>query len=261
MPKKILLELKGSAGQRYSSSVATLLHGALMENIDSDYVGRLHSQDFHPFSQYALVDGDTIKWQISVLNEEAEDKIISRLMADDLQEIILEHRNERFEITRKEVIKEVSYHDLINEFYFGKQDRYLRLKFLTTTSFKQNGQYCIFPSVRLIFQNLMKKYDQSSEDSSIFTEELLEHYEKYAQISGYRLQSSAFRLEGIKVPGFRGEITVKINGPQQMVNMAWLLAKYGEYSGVGIKTGIGMGGMEIAERQDKNVRQQGVEHE
>ena len=103
----------------------------------------------------------------------------------------------------------------------------------------------------------MKKYDQASTENSIFSEELLDHYSKYASIVRYRLQSATFFLEGVKVPGFKGDITIKINGPQQMINMAWMLAKFGEYSGVGIKTGIGMGAMRIT---DPYQRGKGVEN-
>ena len=57
-------------------------------------------------------------------------------------------------------------------------------------------------------------------------------------------------MEGVRIPGFQGEVTIKINGPQQMVNMAWMLAEFGTYSGVGIKTSLGMGGMMILEKNE-----------
>ena len=44
-----------------------------------------------------------------------------------------------------------------------------------------------------------------------------------------------------------GELTIRVKGPQQMVNLAWMLVKFGTFSGIGIKTGLGMGGMHIEE--------------
>ena len=35
-----------------------------------------------------------------------------------------------------------------------------------------------------------------------------------------------------------------------MVNLAWLLAAFGEYSGVGIKTSMGMGAMRVVEEKE-----------
>ena len=63
-------------------------------------------------------------------------------------------------------------------------------------------------------------------------------------------------MEGVKIPGFKGDITIRIGGPQQMSNMAWMLAKFGEYAGVGIKTGIGMGAIKVldSDRRWKEVK-------
>ena len=42
-----------------------------------------------------------------------------------------------------------------------------------------------------------------------------------------------------------------MTGPQQFVNLMNLLVRIGEYSGVGIKTAMGMGAVEIIERKEK----------
>ena len=48
-----------------------------------------------------------------------------------------------------------------------------------------------------------------------------------------------------------GRITLKITGPQQFVNLMHLLIRIGEYAGIGIKTAMGMGAVEIIERKKK----------
>lgn len=95
----------------------------------------------------------------------------------------------------------------------------------------------------------MMKYDSCSDDVDIFSDDVMEHFEKNIQIIRYKLRSYDFHLEGTKVPAFLGEITLKINGPQTLVNLADYLLKFGEYSGVGIKCSIGMGGMRVEERR------------
>lgn len=79
----------------------------------------------------------------------------------------------------------------------------------------------------------------------MFDDEVLAHYEEYSHIIAYKLKSVKFSMEGITIPSFMGSLTIRISGPQQLVNLAWMLADFGRYSGVGIKTSIGMGSMEI----------------
>ena len=67
------------------------------------------------------------------------------------------------------------------------------------------------------------------------------------------MRSTRFHLEGVTIPSFIGEVTIKITGPQMMVNLANMLAAFGEYAGIGIKTSIGMGAVEI-NRERRGVK-------
>jgi len=61
----------------------------------------------------------------------------------------------------------------------------------------------------------------------------------------YDLKSVSFSLEGVKIPSFIGKITIKLHGTDTMANFVNMLFEFGEYSGVGIKTSLGMGYMKI----------------
>lgn len=251
MPTKLSIFLQGDPGQRHGSYVAPLLQGVLMELIDSSYAKMLHMNQMHPYSQYVERKlegkGESIIWHVNCLTEEAEKEIIPVLCKENLTEITLKHRDECLHIVKRQMEK-VTEKELIDQYYFAEHSKLLHLRFVTPTSFKHDGSYVIFPSVRLIFQSLMNKFDASSSENQVFSDELLEHYEKYAHIVGYRLRSTVFYMENTKIPSFMGDITIRINGPQQMLNMAWMLAEFGTFSGVGIKTGLGMGGLEILTR-------------
>lgn len=56
-------------------------------------------------------------------------------------------------------------------------------------------------------------------------------------------------MEGIKIPSFIGEIGIRINGTDTMARYVKLLARFGEYSGVGIKTAMGMGAFRIKQKE------------
>ena len=262
MPTSLIIRLKGEKEQRHGPYMASMMQGVLMEKIDPAYAELLHATGAHPYSQYVQVkEDDTIYWTINAMSGEAERNIIAPLLKNEDRSIFLSHRDETLEIIDKRT-ESISYDELVQKYYLGTNDRALTLQFLTPTSFKQNGRYCIFPTSRLIFQSLMMRYDAGAEESSIFSEEMVEEFEEYAEITDYRLRSVRFSMEGVKIPSFAGECTIRIRGPQQLVNVAHMLAQFGQYSGVGIKTGLGMGALRVENNsiKGKGKRANPVKH-
>lgn len=247
MLTKLVITLEKNKNEKYGYYMGSMLQGVLMQAIDKDYASKLHESQIHPYSQFVSFDQDHIFWHIQALNDDADHYIINTLMDENFKSFRIEHRNEVIQVISKEESK-ITEDDLIKKYYFGKNPRTVKLQFLTPVSFKKDNQYQIFPNIRLIFQNLMMRFDANSTQNEIFSQDLLEDFENHIHIVGYHLRSTYYYTNSVKIPSFMGNIILKINGPQPMVNLVWLLAKYGEYSGLGIKTGIGMGGMKIIER-------------
>jgi len=245
---KITLKLTEFSGERPSFSMSSLFQGVLMEQTDSSFAEKMHVTGLHPYSQYLQFQGNQVIWTVNALNREAKEHLISKLEADDFQSVFIRDHQETFSIAEKQ-IRSVSYEELVRKYYLGQCSHILKIAFVTPTSFKSSGRYQLFPSAKLIFQSLMMKYDQASGDSTIYSEEMLNEFERYSEIVGYRLKSTSFSMEGVRIPSFLGTVTIRIHGPQQLANVAWMLAAYGEYSGIGIKTGAGMGGLKIIEKQ------------
>ncbi|MDD4570261.1 MAG: CRISPR-associated endoribonuclease Cas6 [Tepidanaerobacteraceae bacterium] len=243
---KLEVTLENKDNDRLSYSISTLFHGAMMEMIDTQYGETLHRDGLKPYSQHIEIENNIVKWVINTLSQEARNKIINPLL-DNLQSINLKHKDLILKVIEKNVrIK--TYDQLLNEKYFSDGNRYINVQFTTPTAFKSQDMYVFFPELRLIYQSLMNKYDNSSMDTSIYSKEVLEHLVNNSNITKYQLKSTVFHLEGVKIPSFIGQITIKINGPQAMVNLANLLFAYGEYSGIGIKSAIGMGSIRILEK-------------
>ena len=140
------------------------------------------------------------------------------------------------------------YQQLMDEFYADSFSKYVNLEFVTPTSFKSSGRYVVLPELRYIFQSMMHKYGAAIADSQLPDEDMLRQLIACSSISQYRLRSTAFPLEGVKIPSFKGEISIKINGTVAMAKYVRLLVRFAEFSGIGIKTAIGMGGMRIVDR-------------
>ena len=74
---------------------------------------------------------------------------------------------------------------------------------------------------------------------------MLETLISSSNISRYELKSTLFSLEGTKIPAFIGKMTLKINGSQTLCSFVNMLFTFAEYSGIGIKTGLGMGAIRL----------------
>ena len=104
----------------------------------------------------------------------------------------------------------------------------------------------------------MNKFDAASESNAVSYPELLDDLESNVMITGYRLHSTSFGVEGVKIPAYQGSLSLKLLGPQQLVNLVHMLLRFGTYSGVGIKTAMGMGAFQIAEREKYTSSQRGL---
>ena len=248
MLTSVTIQLQGDKEHRYGSYLGSLLQGYLMEQVPSAFAERAHESSFHPYGQYVTVNQDHIFWHVGILTDAARDAIFPVLEKAGLTEIHLSHQGETLKVIGRSV-KETTEAELIRKYYFGNVGRVLKIRFETPTSFKQGGGYMIYPTPRLIFQNLMNRFDLNSSESSIASEDLVASFEEHIKVIGYKMKSTKFPLEGVTIPSFQGELTLLVTGPQQIVNLAWMLAAYGEYSGVGIKTGMGMGGMTLTGKE------------
>ena len=137
--------------------------------------------------------------------------------------------------------------DFMDQYYFTNANRYIKIQFQTPTAFKRRGEYVFFPDLPLIYQSLMNKYDAASQKETVVNEEVLEQLVQYSKVVQYRLRSCHYSVHGAKIPAFMGEITIRVSGPQAMVNFINMLLHFGEYSGVGIKAAMGMGHLKVLE--------------
>ncbi len=235
----------------YGSYMGSLMHGVLMEHISSEYADKMHISQIHPYSQYTYFENGRIVWCITALNDEAGRYITDVFMSADFSKVHIKKHDIVLEVDKK-IYSTVSYSELFNKNYLSENTyRYVQIEFITPVSFKSNGNYIIFPEARMILNNLIRKYDSSSCETQIYDELLLEQIEKNTDIVEYSLRSVKFYMEGIKIPSFIGKITLKFSGASEFIRLMNMLTEYGEYSGTGIKTSIGMGAYKITDKRGK----------
>lgn len=224
------------------------LQGVIMEHIEEEYAEILHQSNLKPYSQCVVKQDDKRIWYIRTVTQEAYKKMIIPL--SQLNEFEIKNGQIQVNIVRRNFETRAE-NELLKEFYEIPANRFLNLTFQTPTAFKSNGKYVFYPDIRMIYQSLMMKYTASSEEMDMIDEDTLEQLTQNSEIVRYHLRSMSFPLEGVNIPGFVGSIRLKIKGTDTMARYARMLMKYGQYSGVGIKTAMGMGAIRLMEQGEK----------
>lgn len=223
-----------------STNISSAMHGVLMELLPNDIQQQLHTKDgYTPIKQRLLFDSSDVYWEIVCLDKDISESLINALR--ELDSVFIEYHRVKIPIV-KTTIEKINPKEFMN-IYLNSDSakRYVSIKLLTPTSFKSNGQYDIFPEVTKIFRSIMFMFDKFNSEQNMFDHETLLFIKNNVQIIDYKLRSTRFHLEGVRIPSFIGEITFRVNGPAQLVRFVNLLLAYGSYSGIGIKTTLGMG--------------------
>lgn len=234
--------LSAEKNKHYDVNISSLFHGFIFELLQEKDADILHLDGLKPYRQSIKFLPGEIEWKITTLNERAFDMMIKPLMK--VEEITLKHKDVTLSVKDK-ALYTLSYEKLIEETYFKEASPYIHLYFHTPTAFKTQGQYLNYPDLRLIYQSAMRKFDSVVTSMKLYDEEALDHLVSHSKIIGYNLKSTFFHVEKVKIPSFVGGITIKVEGPQALRQVAGLLLRFGEYSGIGIKCTLGMGSVSV----------------
>lgn len=228
------------AGHTLHTQTGSRLHGFIMDQLDQETAGLFHESGLKPFSQSVYVDQGEVVWEINTLNQYTWNLFQKKL--GDI-EVIQLHNGLEYTINKKEYFS-IEKGEFIKKYLaLQKPNAYVNLQFLTPTAFKSYGDYIHYPDVRLILQSLLKKFDAFQEDYNYFSEALLEDMQSMVRLDNYKVWSNKYALEGVKIPSFQGRITLKVLGSDILKSYVHLLTAFGTFSGVGIKTALGMGKM------------------
>lgn len=226
----------------------SMLHGLLMESLPEPWPDDLHKDDLRPFSQWVEVkSADSFIWHIASLQDELSE-VIESLFCEK-KEFILKHNDAKLTVGEIEK-RHCSMAEYMKDFFLAPEAcPGLFLTFRTPTTHKTLGQYAVFPSVELIAGNLRKKLCMIAPDFALADEEAFEQVLQNTRIYRYRLDSARFQLEGSGVIGYTGRLELRFFGPDPLRRLAGALFGFAEWSGVGIKTALGMGGCEVILRE------------
>lgn len=219
--------------QSLRPSDAYRLYAMLLEQIPSDYASALHMQTITPINQYVNHN----HWHIHLMDVHAIHQFSPCI--EGLSEFSL---NRLPDTCRVLDIQAQSFE--YPQVWMDCSDPF-NLKFVTPTAFKSAGKYQVMPTPRLIFNSLLQKWNTFwGESFPIPVTQALENAVSALCICSKGLRKEYFVMKGNAVPGAVGELEVKLGGEKEDKTIAMLL-NFSQLSGIGIKTSLGMGGIQI----------------
>ena len=222
-------------------NVGSLLHGVIMEQLTGQLASELHQYRYNPLKQRLYLDENI--WEIVSLEEKLSHELLK--VFKTLNEITIKHQNITISLLEKDITK-IELKDLVASSMANPEPkRIVKINILSPMSFKSDGQYDIFPEVRKILRSIMLTFDYFSEQTKIYDYDTLEYLSENIRIIDYSLSSTKFELEKVKIPAFRGKFVLSAKGSLQILQLVDLIFTFGELSGIGIKTSMGMGGIKF----------------
>lgn len=244
--KTLEIKFTAPAKIKLNQSIGSIMQGILMERIDPSYAEYLHQKNIRPYSQYIFFDAKSqyLVWRISSLNQDSFEQILLPLeqLSDN---VYMRHKQINLKIINKQYTYNKTYESLVQQYF--NDERYLvdnmhiEYDFITSTAFKRQGKYIIFPEIPLLLNNLLLRWNTYSSLDFLAHKEIYKQMPKYLFTTDYKLKMRPFSLEGIRIPAFVGSYSIGVQQNLTAQKLISLLSEFAMISGIGIKTAIGMG--------------------
>ncbi|WP_308526911.1 CRISPR system precrRNA processing endoribonuclease RAMP protein Cas6 [uncultured Oscillibacter sp.] len=218
------------------------LYAALLAQAPGAFGAEAHQDGATPVSQHLTLEEGKLIWTVGLLGADCEEKLSSVL--EQLHQLRLEKDRVTLAVERRERRTVADAEELLD---LAARERGLHtLRFVTATAFKSQGRYLNLPSTHLIIQSLVKKWNGCIRECPIEDTDGqgAEALAAGLRLRAFRLYDRMYYLKGSSIPGFVGELTLenRLEGFQRQLADALLL--FADHAGVGIKTTLGMGGVE-----------------
>lgn len=217
------------------------LYAGLLHSAPAGFGAAVHADAVTPLSQFLTINDEKLIWTVSLLGQRSEETLSPLL--ERKTHLFLRQDQVPLAVTgrRRDTIRDVE--DLFAR-AAGHSHHHL-LRFETATAFKSQGKYVSLPTARLIMQGLVRKWNGSFPDCPIEDEDGqgIEALAAGMVCGRFLLQSQAYELKRVFIPGFVGELELENRLSGFHRDLADALLLFSGYAGIGIKTALGMGGI------------------
>lgn len=238
MITQYVMTLQAVPGHPLYPDSAYRLYAYLLEQLPPDAAQWLHETGTRGISQYLRYRKETgmYQWTVNILDDEIASLLCSRINTLDAVSI----EQQVFSISGRES-RQVTLDALLAH---NVTVNHTTVSFCTPTAFRQTGRYTIFPQERLILQSLVLRWNEVFPMCPLEDPDAFEAMLAGIHIVDYQLRTTRFLLKGIRIPGFTGSCVIEAKLAPPLLNLWNALLSFSSFSGIGIKTGIGMGGVQ-----------------
>ncbi|WBY65103.1 CRISPR system precrRNA processing endoribonuclease RAMP protein Cas6 [Thermocaproicibacter melissae] len=242
MITQVKMPLVAPENVRILPEFAYYLYGAWMDLLQPEQADALHES--RSMNQYLTPCGkNSAILTVNLLNTEAENCLLPLLQ-----------KTRNYHLTKynctltagEPKIQIFGEDDLVKPYYSLPQvQKKVTLHLLTPTTFKTNNRYAVFPTPELILHSAATKWNALGLSVSVDDDEAIRQLMEHTIINGYRLSSAYFGLKDVHIQSFLGNVTLSVYGPEPMTRLFNMLMNGLRFTGLGIKTSLGMGGVTI----------------
>lgn len=218
-------------------NAAYALYSALLAGMPPSAAQAIHDSPHSPICQY--VHGN--QWYLSVLAEQYTIPVSHAIQA--MKEIPLHRFRKTVHIIKLTERSIDSAEDLLE----SALPNVVTLRLQTPTAFKSANQYQLLPTQQLIVHSLIQRWNACFYEECPIEDEGggMEALSAGLQYRHIQLSTEDYQIKSISIPGAVGSIQIHNHLTGFHRQMADALLQFGTYSGIGIKTRLGMGGMTL----------------
>lgn len=222
------------------------LYAFLNQLVGNQQAYAWHQQQQTPLHQCLYRDGDQIIWRVALISQEAESVLAPKLSS--LRKIILNGRQWSLKLIKQE---EIPIEQLV-QFHLFQQPaaKQFSIQWLTPTAYRVAGHYDTLPNIERMLNGLAQTWQKFYPDVGFWHSDMSQSWRNYCFYTRYRLQSTSFSFKKVHVPSFMGEATLSVTDHMPLARLVGLLISAGSWSGCGIKTALGMGGIRVLDQED-----------
>lgn len=237
----LLLQLPENAVFR--QNMAYSLYGMLCDRMDPVMAEAFHTQAITPIRQHVEFEGGRIfRWTVDLFGEA---EVLATLLQNQT-DFKLESFSEPLAVLECTILNVPDISSLLAVCHtWPEETSSFQMIFKTPCTFKVAGTYAQFPSVAWIAQSLFQRWNALIPDCAMDGPDALHLLTAGLEIRRYRLMSRDYWLKGQRISGFTGSILLSARLPAPMMQLLKLLLAFAPYSGIGIKTTLGMGAVDV----------------
>lgn len=221
------------------------IYACLLEMLSPETAERLHENIRSPISQNIVKDKNSGKyiWEINSFDNELSEELSDILKVSRTFHAEKADTEFRIESVKRDYIG--GFRDIRQRTSALMEQSRIKLDICTTAALKKSGEFLLFPDIELIIKNLWKRWNDVFPDNPFDDDDALALLLHGVYISAYDLSSSIYRMKGNDIRGFYGSITIGSRLSPPMKELLCALLYFSQYSGIGVKTALGMGKTKI----------------